>query len=277
VLMSVPAVDFQLHNTVFLVAHFHNVIIGGVVFGYFAGLTYWFPQIFGFKLNEKLGKCSFWFWIVGFYIAFMPLYVLGLKGMTRRLDHYSVTTGWHPWLVVAAVGVAVIACGIAFQMMQLFVSLKKRREYRDLTGDPWGGRTLEWSIPSPAPFYNFAVMPEVDSRDAFWAEKQKRLTNPPKKPIYKDIHMPKNTGTGFIIALFSGVFGFGMVWHIIWLIFTGLIGVAATIITRSFNQDIDYYVTADELERTEAGYANLSDQARQAADEEEPTPLSEAT
>jgi len=266
VLMSLPAVDFQLHNSVFLVAHFHNVIIGGVIFGYFAGFSYWFPKIFGFKLNEKYGKYSFWCWLVGFYVAFMPLYVLGLKGMTRRLDHYSATTGWHPWLVVAAVGAAIIACGIAFQVIQVLVSIRKRREHQVLTGDPWGGRTLEWSIPSPAPFYNFALVPEVDCIDAFWAEKQKRSNKPSEKPVYKDIHMPKNTGTGFIIALLSGAFGFGMVWHITWLIFAGLIGVAATIIIRSFNQDVDYYLKADEVERIEMEYANRAATARKGAD-----------
>jgi len=254
VLMSLPPVDFQLHNSVFLVAHFHNVIIGGVVFGYFAGLTYWFPKVFGFKLNEKYGKCSFWCWLIGFYIAFIPLYVLGLKGMTRRLDHYSMASGWHPWLLVAAAGVVVIACGIGFQALQLFVSIKNREQNKDVTGDPWDGRTLEWSIPSPAPFYNFAVIPTVDSRDPFWEAKQKRLNSevPPEKPDYADIHMPKNTGTGLIIALFSGAFGFAMVWHITWLIAAGLIGVVATIIARTFNFDTDYYVKADEVSRIES-------------------------
>lgn len=253
VLMAIPAVDFQMHNSLFLVAHFHNVIIGGVVFGYFAGVTYWFPKIFGFHLHEKLGKCAFWCWLIGFYIAFMPLYVLGMMGMTRRLDHYSAATGWHPYLVIAAVGAAVIACGIALQVIQLIVSIKHRKQLAVTTGDPWDGRTLEWSIPSPAPFYNFAITPVVDSRDAFWEMKRKQKSpKANKKPIYQDIHMPKNTATGFIIAVFAGIFGFAMIWHIFWLVALGLVGILISMIVHSYNQDTDYYVKADEVEKTEA-------------------------
>lgn len=250
VLMSVPAADFQLHNSVFLVAHFHNVIIGGVVFGYLAGVIYWFPKIFGFKLNERLGKCAFWCWIIGFYIAFMPLYVLGLMGMTRRLGHYDASTGFQPLLIVAAAGAGIIALGIAFQALQLLVSIKNRRQYRDHSGDPWDGRTLEWSIPSPAPFYNFAVTPIVDSRDAFWVTKEqiaqgKKLP----KPHYEDIHMPKNTGVGFVLGVLSGVLGFALVWHITWLIGVGLVGLIATAVARTFNTDVDYFITAAEIEK----------------------------
>ena len=256
VLMSVPAVDFQLHNSVFLVAHFHNVIIGGVVFGYLAGFTYWFPKVFGFKLDEKLGKCAFWCWLVGFYIAFMPLYFLGLMGMTRRLDHYDASTGFHPLLVVAAIGAFVIGTGIFFQVLQLVVSIKNRERLKVTTGDPWNGRTLEWSIPCPAPFYNFAEIPVVHDRDAFWEMKQRKLQNPNaiEKPVYKDIHMPKNTGAGFIIAMFSGVFGFAITWHITWLLIAGLIGVVITVIMRTFNKDIDYYVKPAEVEKIENQY-----------------------
>jgi cytochrome o ubiquinol oxidase subunit I len=253
VLMSVPGADFQLHNSVFLVAHFHNVIIGGVVFGYLAGFTYWFPKIFGFRLDERLGKCSFWLWIVGFYVAFMPLYALGLMGMTRRLNHYDASTGFHPFLVVAAIGTAIVACGILTQIIQLVVSIKNRDKLRDTTGDPWDGRTLEWSIPSPPPFYNFAITPVVDSRDAFWEAKQKRLASGEavQKSHYQDIHMPRNTAAGFIIALFSGVFGFALVWHIIWLVVVGFVGMIATAIARTFDTDVDYYVKASEVEKIE--------------------------
>jgi cytochrome o ubiquinol oxidase subunit I len=253
VLMAVPAVDYQVHNSLFLIAHFHNAIIGGVVFGYLGGFTYWFPKAFGFKLNETLGKCAFWCWIIGFYLAFMPLYILGLMGMTRRLSHYAASTGWHPYLVVAAIGAFIIVCGVIFQVLQLVVSIKNREQYKDVTGDPWDGRTLEWSIPSPAPFYNFAVTPEVHSRDAFWVAKQEKMANPNAvvKPDYQDIHMPKNTATGFIIAMFSGLFGFAMIWHITWLIAVGFIGILATIIMRSCNLNIDYYLKANEVEKLE--------------------------
>lgn len=253
VLMSVPAVDFQLHNSLFLIAHFHNVIIGGVVFGYFAGFIYWFPKTFGFRLHEGLGKVSFWLWIVGFYIAFMPLYILGLMGMTRRLDHYPASTGWHTYLVVAAVGAAIIGCGIVAQLVQIAVSFVQREKLRDTTGDAWGdGRTLEWSTPSPPPFYNFAFEPEVEERDAYWAmkEKAKKEGEPVKRP-YTDIHMPKNTATGFIIAVFSGVFGFGLIWHIYWAIVVGIIAMILTMIIRTFNTKTDYYVKADEVTAVE--------------------------
>jgi cytochrome o ubiquinol oxidase subunit 1 len=254
VLMSVPAVDFQVHNSVFLIAHFHNTIIGGVVFGLFAGYTYWFPKIFGFKLNETLGKCAFWCWVVGFYMAFMPLYALGLMGMTRRLNHYSAATGWHPYLVVAAIGAAVIFCGIIFQIIQLLVSIKNREQYKDTTGDPWDARTLEWSIPSPPPFYNFAITPVVHTRDPFWEEKEERLQHKkaPAKPHYTDIHMPRNTGMGFIIAMFSAVFGFAMVWAMPLLAAVSGIGALVFIIARTFDFNIDYYVKAAEVEKTEA-------------------------
>ena len=256
VLMSVPAADFQLHNSLFLIAHFHNTIIGGVVFGYLAGLSYWFPKVFGFKLNERLGKCAFWCWIVGFYVAFVPLYILGFMGMTRRLYHYEESTGWHPYLVVAGIGALIILIGVCFQILQLLVSIKNRHkpEYRDLTGDPWNARTLEWSIPSPAPFYNFAFIPHVNSLDAFWEEKQEKLKHPghhQEKPVYEDIHMPKNSALPIVIAAFSFIFGFAFIWDITWLIFVGFIGILVTILVRSFDYDIDYYVKASEVEKTE--------------------------
>lgn len=261
VLMAVPAADFQLHNSLFLIAHFHNVIIGGVVFGYLAGITYWFPKCFGFKLNERLGKCAFWCWLVGFYVAFIPLYILGFMGMTRRLYHYEEATGWHPYLVIAAIGALIILAGIGFQVLQLLVSIKNRHkpEYQDLTGDPWNGRTLEWSIPSPPPFYNFAIEPHVNSLDDFWEKKQEKLKNPNEhhaKLHYADIHMPKNSGVPIIIAAFSFIFGFAFIWDITWLIFASFLGIFVCILARSFDYDLDYYVKASEVEKIESGLEN---------------------
>ncbi|WP_193391839.1 cbb3-type cytochrome c oxidase subunit I, partial [Candidatus Williamhamiltonella defendens] len=185
-----------------------NVIIGGVGFGCFAGLTYWFPKAFGFTLNEKWGIRAFWFWLTGFFTAFMPLYILGLMGMTRRLSQ-NINPQFHPLLMVAAGGAALIACGILCQLTQIFVSIRDREKNRDFTGDPWGGRTLEWATSSPAPFYNFAVIPEIKSRDAFFDMKEKGEAYPrPEK--YAAIHMPKNSAAGLIIAAFSVIFGFAM-------------------------------------------------------------------
>jgi cytochrome o ubiquinol oxidase subunit 1 len=253
VLMSVPAVDFQLHNSLFLVAHFHNVIVGGVIFGYFAGFIYWFPKIFGFKLNERLGKISCTCWVVGFYVAFMPLYILGLMGMTRRMSHYPADTGWQPFLIVAAIGSLLVAAGIFFQFVQIVYSvINRHKPEHACDSDPWDGRTLEWSIPSPAPFYNFAVTPTVSDIDEFWEVKQRiKAGEKIAKPTIKAIHMPKNTGIGFVIALMSGAIGFGMIWEMYWLVILGVVGVLAAWIIRSFDTDVDYYVQPAEIRKIE--------------------------
>jgi len=253
VLMSVPGVDFQVHNSVFLVAHFHNTIIGGVVFGLFAGYTYWFPKLFGFKLNERLGKVAFWLWWIGFLVAFMPLYVLGLMGMTRRLYHYDAATGFHPFLVVAAFGAFLILCGILTQIIQLAYSIKHRKELK-AGNDPWDGRTLEWSIPSPPPFYNFAEEPTVRSVDGFWHDKQRALDGKVKaeKPVYHDIHMPRDTSLGFITGIVAGIFGFGMVWEMPLVAVVAGLATLGCVIARTFNFDTDYYVKAADVAKTEA-------------------------
>lgn len=254
VLMSVPGADFLLHNSLFLIAHFHNTIIGGVVFGVMAGLNFWWPKAVGFKLNEKLGKASFWCWLVGFYLAFMPLYALGFMGATRRLSHYDAATGWHPFFVVALIGALIIFAGIGFQLLQIIVSIIKREEYRDVSGDPWDGRTLEWSTSSPPPFYNFAFVPEVNSLEPFWDAKHAKSTanlTAASRPHYEAIHMPKNTGIGVIIGLLACAFGFAMVWYIWWLAIASGVGIFACVVARSFDYDIDYYVTPEEVERIE--------------------------
>jgi cytochrome o ubiquinol oxidase subunit 1 len=256
VMMAVPPVDFQVHNSLFLVAHFHNVIIGGVLFGYFAGVIFWFPKAFGFRLDEKWGKWAFVFWVVGFYVAFMPLYVLGLNGFMRRVNHYTDTM-YQPYFIVAAIGAAFIMIGIFLQIGQVIVSIKNRHKLHDATGDPWNGRTLEWSVASPAPFYNFAELPIVDSRDYFWEFKQKHLAEGlvhPKTMEFHPIHMPRNTSAGFIIAMFAGIAGFALIWHM-WI--PGIIGVTGMIVTmiaRTFATDIDYYVDTETVRKTELAH-----------------------
>ena len=249
VMMAIPAIDFQVHNSLFLIAHFHNVIIGGVVFGYLAGLAYWFPKAFGIKLNEKLGQYACYCWIIGFYVAFVPLYVLGFMGMTRRLSHYDASTGWQPLLIVAAIGALIIACGVVLQVAQLLVSIINHKKYRDTTGDAWNGRTLEWSIPSPPPVYNFATIPTVDARDAFWVMKQNGDIQKPT--TYEDIHMPRNTSAGFLIGMLAIVFGFAATWHIVWLTIAAGAAMLAVAIMRTFDTDTDYYIKADEVRRIE--------------------------
>ena len=251
VLMSLPAVDFQVHNSLFLIAHFHSVIIGGVVFGTFVALAYWFPKVAGFKLHEGLGKYAFWCWFIGFLLAFMPLYVLGLMGATRRLDHYEAASGWQPLFIVAAIGVALITLGVGFQMLQAIVSIKQRKQNLDTTGDPWNGRTLEWATASPPPVYNFAMIPKADARDPFWVGKQEKRGAP--KPQYEDIHLPKNSPIGVFIGGFSFLVGFGLVWHIFWLASLGVAGIIACLIIHLAEKEPEMTLTAAAVKKMEGG------------------------
>lgn len=261
VLMAVPPADFQLHNSLFLVAHFHNMIIGGVVFGYFAGLMYWFPKIFGFKLNERLGRYAFWCWLIGFLLAFVPLYILGLMGATRRLDHYDASIGWQQLFIVAAVGVCVIGLGVVFLVLQLFVSIKDRNKNRDKTGDPWNGRTLEWATPSPVPFYNFAITPIIEGRDAFWHMKKNRSAQATSKK-YQSIHIPKNTPLPMLLALFGFMLCFSIVWHMYWLVPAAMAGIISTLYVRSNDSDTEYSLSARQIAELDLEYSNKNKKVR---------------
>ncbi|OGT46405.1 MAG: cytochrome o ubiquinol oxidase subunit I [Gammaproteobacteria bacterium RIFCSPHIGHO2_12_FULL_41_20] len=263
VMMAIPPVDFQVHNSAFLVAHFHNVIIGGVLFGYFAGAIYWFPKAFGFCLDEKWSKRAFVFWVTGFYIAFMPLYVLGLNGFMRRVNHYTDTM-YQPYLVLAAAGAALILVGIMLQIVMLYVSLKNRYVLRDYTGDAWNGRTLEWSVSSPAPLYNFAVLPTVSERDQFWMDKQEGCGTPVSSANfhYQPIHMPKNTSAGFLIAFFAGIAGFALVWHM-WIPgVVGVLGMVIAMLVRTFNTHTEYFIDAETVRKTELAHLQEMANAR---------------
>jgi cytochrome o ubiquinol oxidase subunit 1 len=251
VLLAAPPADFVLHNSLFLVAHFHNTIIGGVIFGAFAGYTFWFPKAFGFTLDERLGKAAFWCWFVGFYVAFFPLYVVGLEGMTRRMQHYD-RPEWHPWLLVAAVGAFIIFCGIALQVAQLVISIRSRGRRRDPTGDPWDGRSLEWATASPPPIFNFAVLPTVTGEETYWslkqqAREQKRLVTP--EPHYEQIEMPRNSAVGFVTAFFATVTGFSLIWHIWWLVMLGLASAYITFVVFAWRDVAEFEIPADEVAR----------------------------
>jgi len=250
VLLAVPPADFLLHNSLFLVAHFHNVIIGGVLFGAFAGYTYWFPKAFGFRLHEGLGKAAFWCWLVGFYVAFMPLYVLGFMGMTRRMQHYDVPE-WRPWLLIAAAGAAIITVGIVLQIAQLVVSIRHREALRDETGDPWDGRSLEWSTASPPPAFNFAVLPQVEGEDAYWTLKTRAREqgHPPDEPAYEAIEVPRNSPTGFVCAFFATIIGFSLIWHIWWFAAVGFLGAYATFVMFAWRDHGEDEIPADEVAR----------------------------
>jgi cytochrome o ubiquinol oxidase subunit 1 len=254
VLLAVPPADFVLHNSLFLIAHFHNVIIGGVLFGVLAGIVYWFPKAFGYRLDPFWGKLSFWFWFVGFYFAFMPLYVLGLMGVTRRLSQFE-DTSLQIWFIIAAFGAFLIALGIACFLIQLFVSFLKRDQLRDVTGDPFNGRTLEWSTSSPPPAYNFAFTPVVHEVDA-WADMKKRGAERPVEGFIP-IHMPKNTGTGVILSAISIALGFALVWHIWWLAALSLLAIIGVSIAHTFNYNRDYYIPASDVTKVEAERTKL--------------------
>lgn len=252
VLLAIPGADYVLHNSLFLIAHFHNTIIGGAVFGYLAGFVFWFPKAMGFKLSEKWGKASFWCWIVGFFVAFMPLYVLGFLGMTRRLNHTN-NPDWNIWLYIAAGGAVIIMFGIIFQAVQLFVSFRDREVLDDTTGDPWNAHTLEWATSSPPQVYNFATIPHVDDIDA-WTDMKEKGQAYQTKANYSPIHMPKNTSAGVFMAASLTAFCFAMIWHIWWLAVVGLVGGIAIFIKRCYTNDVDYYIQPDEIARTEAAY-----------------------
>jgi cytochrome o ubiquinol oxidase subunit I len=249
VLLALPPVDWEVHNSLFLVAHFHHVIIPGVLFGMMAGYNYWFPKAFGFRLDARWGKASFWCWFIGFHLAFMPLYVVGLMGMTRRMQHYDVLV-WQPWLLVAEAGAIIILAGIVCQVLQLVVSIRRREKLRDTTGDPWNGRTLEWATASPPPDWNFATLPHVDEIDAFWAKKQRVLTNqeqPLQRREYGPIEVPKNSPTGFVTAFFAVITGFALIWHIWWMAGLGLLGAVVTLLAFMFRAEDEVEISAEQV------------------------------
>lgn len=250
VLLAVPPADFALHNTVFVIAHFHNVIIGGVVFALYAGITFWFPKAFGFKLNEAWGKAVFWFTIIGFYVTFMPLYVAGLLGMTRRLQHYEVAE-WRPWVVAATFGVAISGIAMICQFIQLYVSIRDREALRDKTGDLWNGRSLEWATSSPPPVFNFAFLPEVKSEEPYWEMKQRSIRTGHLADIgaYQPIEMPRNSATGFITAFFATMAGFSLIWHIWWMVVVSLVAAYAGFVWFAWRDKDEYTVPASEVEK----------------------------
>jgi cytochrome o ubiquinol oxidase subunit 1 len=250
VLLAVPPADFVLHNSLFLVAHFHNVIIGGVVFGLFAGMVYWFPKAFGFKLDPFWGKVGFWGWVVGYWVAWTPIYVAGLMGTTRRVHHFDDVT-LQPWFVIALIGAVIIAVGIFGFVMSIVMGIVRRNQLRDTTGDPWQGRTLEWSTTSPPPAYNFAFTPVVHELDA-WYDMRSRGNRRPTEG-FRPIHMPRNTGAGVIISALALVLGFAMVWYMWWLAVLSFVGLFVVSIGHTFNYDRDYFIPAEDVARGERG------------------------
>ncbi len=256
ILLSAPPVDYQAHNSLFLIAHFHGMVIGGMLFGFFCGFTYWFPKFTGFFLSERLNIYAFWCWFTGFLLAFMPLYMLGFMGATRRLDHYEASTGWQPLFIIVGIGALIILCGVGVQIYGLFMSIKDRKKNLDVTGNPWNGRTLEWSTPSPPPIYNFAITPIVDDLDPLWAIKEGHA--PPQNKNYEDIHLPKNTPMGLYIGILSLIFGFAMTWYMTWLALASFVAIVICLIIRLSGEDEHEMITAKQVKEMEA--AHLSKQ-----------------
>jgi cytochrome o ubiquinol oxidase subunit 1 len=268
VLLAVPPVDYLMHNTTFLVAHFHNMLIPGALFGYFAGYMYWFPKATGFTLDERWGIRAFWLWLIGFWLAFMPLYALGFLGMPRRMEHYNVAE-WQPYLIAAALGAALIGAGIACLIVQLVVSVRQRKERLDLSGDPWDGRTLEWLTSSPPAPYNFAVVPEVKESDAFHEMKRHGVAYR-RVAQYPDIVMPRNTGVGVIVGGLAAVLGFAMVWHIWWLAIVAGLGILIVVALRTFDDDTEFVMSAAEVQSIEQQRAQALAAAPRHVDEHTP-------
>ncbi|MBV9248967.1 MAG: cbb3-type cytochrome c oxidase subunit I [Acetobacteraceae bacterium] len=252
VLLAVPPADFQLHNSLFLVAHFHNVIIGGVLFAGFAGITYWFPKAFGFRLHEGWGKAAFCLALLGFYVVFVPLYGAGLLGMTRRLQHYDVAL-WRPWVLAAGTGIVIMAASAVCQVLQFIVSIRRREELRDETGDPWNGRSLEWATASPPPAFNFAVLPQVHGEEPYWEIKHRAIETQQlgPEPHYEPIEMPRNSPTGFIAAFFATIVGFSMIWHIWWLVGLGLAAAYGVFVCFAWRDVEDYVIPAEEVAKVD--------------------------
>jgi cytochrome o ubiquinol oxidase subunit I len=254
VMLAIPPADFVLHNSLFLIAHFHNVIIGGVVFGVFAAINFWFPKAFGFKLDEFWGKVSFWFWVVGFWVAFTPLYVLGFMGVTRRMRVFD-DPSLQIWFIIAGIGAVMIAAGIGALLLQIAVSIWKRKELTDHTGDPWNGRTLEWATSSPPPDYNFAFTPVVHDNDAWYDMKSRGYQRPLQG--FKPIHMPKNTGAGIILSAFATALGFALIWYMWLLAAVCFFALIAGAIYHTFNYKRDFHIPVDQVISTEAERTKL--------------------
>jgi cytochrome o ubiquinol oxidase subunit 1 len=261
VLLAVPPADFLVHNSLFLVAHFHHVIIGGVLFAGFAGVTYWFPKAFGFRLHEGWGRAVFWLSLVGFYVVFVPLYAVGLLGMPRRLQHYDVAA-WHPWMLAAGAGIVIMAGAAACQVIQLVVSIRRRDELRDATGDPWEGRSLEWATASPPPPFNFAVLPQVHGEEPYWEIKRRAIETQQlvAEPEYEPIEMPRNSPTGFITGFFATITGFAMIWHIWWLVGLGIAAAYAVFVWFAWRDVEEYRVPAEEVARIDRAGRRVREQ-----------------
>lgn len=247
VMLGMSAADYQYHNTMFLVAHFHLVILPGVVFAMLAGLTYYWPKMFGFMLNEKIGKSAAWTIAISTCVAFFPMFISGLDGQARRMYTYSESTGFGIWNMISFVGAIGLAIGFILIVYNIYYSF--RYAPRNVGQDPWDARTLEWATSNPVPAYNFPVVPEVQSAEALWDAKKKNI--PLFKGKIEKIHMPSNTGVPFIMSAIFFVFGFSLIFSMWAMAIIAAIGIFACMGYMSFQKDDGYYIPVDEIEKTE--------------------------
>ncbi len=269
ILLANPAIDYQVHNSVFLVAHFHNMLIPGVLYGMIAAYTYWFPKAFGFQLDEWWGRVSCGCWVTGFCLAFLPLYPLGLMGMPRRSQEFF-EPAYLPFTIVAGIGALFLLAALASLFIQLVVSVRRRAELAVPAGDPWNGRTLEWGIPCPAPEYNFAVLPIVDARDAFHAAKKDGTAYPAHR-FYSPIELPKNSGVGVVFGLALAAASFGLIWWMWWLVVAGGLVALGALVARSFNLDTMRVIPAEEIRRQDEAFLALVHRTPQVSRDDEAT------
>ena len=245
IMLAMVPVDFQVHNTAFLVAHFHNVLITGTLFGMLAGYNLWFPKAFGYRLNETWGKISAWCFAIGFVLAFFPLYITGVEGMPRRAQEI-LQPAFAPYLYVAEIGALILFAGLCSVIVQLIVSVRQREHTRVGLGDPWDGRNLEWASPSPPPEFNFYAIPAINDPNPFmWLKKRGAAYQLAKQ--YTAITVPKNSGVGVIIGAAAFWCAFGLVWHIWWAVILWFIACWSAVIARSFVRDTERMISADEL------------------------------
>lgn len=250
IILAMPPLDYLVHNTLFLVAHFHNMLIPGLLYGMLAGYHYWFPKAFGFRLDERWGRIAFTCWVVGFYLAFFPLYVLGASGMARRTQAIFEPS-FLPWLYVAGVGAFVLLAALTSLGIQLWVSIRDRVSLRVEAGDPWDGRGLEWSVSAPPPEYNFAVLPLIDGRNPFYDHKHDEGQPDPyaSPPSYEDIVVPRGSATSVVIGLTAAVAAFGLIWEIWGLTIVALQVIVAAVVLRSFGRNQHRTIPAAEVAR----------------------------
>ena len=248
-MLAMPAINYTVHNSVFVVAHFHNML-NVVGFAAIGGINFWFPKVFGFKLDERIGKRAFWFFSAGTVVLFGSMYALGFMGMPRRID-YIPFVSWRPLLMSEEAGIFLFLIAAYYMIKQMYVSIRDRAQHRVTGPDPWRtARSLEWLTHCPVPFYNFALLPHINSRDEWAWRRQNGLVNL-RPDHYEDIHLPNNTFVPMLLGALAFGLGFGMVWRMYWLAGLSLLGIVVAVIARSFEPDSGHTIPGVRIREIE--------------------------